>query len=1319
MRSIGAPSGNHRHMPPLPTHSPSLPPPPPPVPPPLPNSSSSSTLSAWAPPFTFDHVFPAPPPPAHHPSVPPQALLVSDRPSSSRLPSHNSAAVSLRSQPRTGALGVGDPYYAHYYPSSQLRALDDSFGPSSAFSELGPGPWNKPFDEEVGHAKLSDTAPTWRESPFSYTAPSFQEGILDFSFLSFSTICDSIGICSFELGCSYCSSLKTFSVVAVHEQKNAAMPDELEDFSPLNSDIPDTALIGFDRKGKGSGPNSGISISKPKSSAVSMFLDGTELVADGNVYSDKDSYGVWNGKFADSTTGKKKYFGSQHSEWLQDNHPENYEQDMGSSYSIFNSPISTPSALLNGIHRSATIGSTSRIGSHDISVSNSTYNRYMAQLDSCSADPLIFHPSATSSTSIEVHGLSNLKTSTNINSTLSPAKVHHAGSYKIKGPSVVVSSSKEVNLNQNLSSKGGYDAKICIDHSTNSFMPPVVSGEYPPSSNNQATESLLNLSSMLSSESRLGNVVIADASSRSRSLEPDNSIKSSSETVDQHNLAVDSPCWKGAPSSRQSPFSVNEMLAAEIKDSNKNDPCVYQKTILEGIGNSKQSAEQVGNLNFGEIEKSYLSERPDPEDSAVASSSIQQKTEGAYKKLSDYIKDHENEILSDTACGQQINATIEAEKRDEAQNISDAKSVETESNTGHEFPQAKGIVDNIKDSCSARQKSIKDLVKSIHSYSVELLSTNFNDREELEAHDCRLLYSAISNITLLLKDKKDLVGFNHCSCLEPAGSCNISENTRLKEKNHNCNMKGKTISVGCNCLNDEFNNFVIKCNDADLKKVNSNTQIFENALSETFCEREENEGTLFYKNLWIQAEVMTCRLKQKLLLAQMKMESENSKPPRSDISSSLPSQTNHEEHNLPSKLKDMESIRKRESLPGGSANCQLKQADDMESSAMARFKILKDRMRNISSTSRRMEEDCILDLQEFAMHSSANTNIGDSPDTENDSDMYDLPINLTDLGFMEPVAEAPISWSFFRAIPHTQPLSATTDEADGTSNGNARQMAPGPLYGSLIQSYMTSAKGKGSWPSTSMQENTPLGWEHVPHEEDSIRIVAYEFVFALPSSSLEAIESASVESIGPVVGACGGAWGVVPGVETGDGGGEDTTLDEAPVELPCADQAIEVHSGVGASAEEHRPCDAGKRGELGDNRCLRGDSAAGVSAREWFELGKKGFHNHAVEAVLSPVSVGAVPPLVGLVRERNDDTAKKALVVLGTLAVVSESKDAVAEAGGILVLVEAMETGPTSGREFAVHALLQLAAESPHIQRLLLGEGAIPPLVELSQASSS
>ncbi|CAL9073536.1 unnamed protein product [Musa acuminata var. zebrina] len=101
------------------------------------------------------------------------------------------------------------------------------------------------------------------------------------------------------------------------------------------------------------------------------------------------------------------------------------------------------------------------------------------------------------------------------------------------------------------------------------------------------------------------------------------------------------------------------------------------------------------------------------------------------------------------------------------------------------------------------------------------------------------------------------------------------------------------------------------------------------------------------------------------------------------------------------------------------------------------------------------------------------------------------------------------------------------------------------------------------------------------------------------------------------------------------------------------------------------------------------------------------------------VSAGAVPPLVELVAERGGGTAEKALVVLGSLAAVPEGRAAVVEAGGIPVLVDAVEAGPTRGREFAVHALLQLCADSERNRGLVVGEGVIPPLVALSQTGSS
>lgn len=101
------------------------------------------------------------------------------------------------------------------------------------------------------------------------------------------------------------------------------------------------------------------------------------------------------------------------------------------------------------------------------------------------------------------------------------------------------------------------------------------------------------------------------------------------------------------------------------------------------------------------------------------------------------------------------------------------------------------------------------------------------------------------------------------------------------------------------------------------------------------------------------------------------------------------------------------------------------------------------------------------------------------------------------------------------------------------------------------------------------------------------------------------------------------------------------------------------------------------------------------------------------------VRAGAVPPLLVLAGDNGGGMAEKALVVLGSLTTIPEGRTAIVDAGGMPVLVEAMEEGPTRGREFAVHALLQLCADSATNLGLLVREGGIPPLVALSQIGSS
>ncbi|KAM0871588.1 hypothetical protein ACQ4PT_039288 [Festuca glaucescens] len=101
------------------------------------------------------------------------------------------------------------------------------------------------------------------------------------------------------------------------------------------------------------------------------------------------------------------------------------------------------------------------------------------------------------------------------------------------------------------------------------------------------------------------------------------------------------------------------------------------------------------------------------------------------------------------------------------------------------------------------------------------------------------------------------------------------------------------------------------------------------------------------------------------------------------------------------------------------------------------------------------------------------------------------------------------------------------------------------------------------------------------------------------------------------------------------------------------------------------------------------------------------------------VSAGAVVPLVHLIGERGTGTSEKAMVVLASLASIPEGRDAVVEAGGIPALVETIEDGPAREKEFAVVALLQLCSDSSSNRALLVREGAIPPLVALSQSASA
>ncbi|CAH8280138.1 unnamed protein product [Arabidopsis lyrata] len=107
------------------------------------------------------------------------------------------------------------------------------------------------------------------------------------------------------------------------------------------------------------------------------------------------------------------------------------------------------------------------------------------------------------------------------------------------------------------------------------------------------------------------------------------------------------------------------------------------------------------------------------------------------------------------------------------------------------------------------------------------------------------------------------------------------------------------------------------------------------------------------------------------------------------------------------------------------------------------------------------------------------------------------------------------------------------------------------------------------------------------------------------------------------------------------------------------------------------------------------------------------------ENKIRAVESGIMKPLVELMADFESEMVDKSAFVMNLLMSVPESKPAVVEEGGVPVLVEIVEAGTQRQKEMSVSILLQLCEESVVYRTMVAREGAVPPLVALSQSSSA
>ncbi|KAK1261482.1 hypothetical protein QJS04_geneDACA018744 [Acorus gramineus] len=418
-------------------------------------------------------------------------------------------------------------------------------------------------------------------------------------------------------------------------------------------------------------------------------------------------------------------------------------------------------------------------------------------------------------------------------------------------------------------------------------------------------------------------------------------IQSSSDASDQSNLAVDSPCWKGAAASRHFLFGVCEAV------------------------DSPSAKETSGGSNQGHV---VLPGSIYPE--AISSP----KRDGDLKEtLSFNNHDTEFKLSNDLKSGSDLEAVNTSPSRTERNIPSDAHPLSAATLSDEAEPNE---IPSLIIERSFHNTNSQLLVNAIHNLSELLLSSCHNDSGALKEEDYDVLRLALDNFNACVRIKSGPTTGppgTH-STFHLRGITNTHKETTIKvagEDTYNVLNQNNHHSIHRSEANlhspksgknaNEFLNGILF--DGSISKTdNEVTKPMKNVMTETFYDEEENP----FKNLWIEAEVSLCSMKYQLQLAHMVMKKQrcknccakdmierhaNVKKPSSplpacDMYRDGPSVSSDKEVSVCSF--STEAAHAPESLYRNPLEAmelsENHQSEDVDCSVMARFRILKSRM---------------------------------------------------------------------------------------------------------------------------------------------------------------------------------------------------------------------------------------------------------------------------------------------------------------------------------------------------------------------------------------
>ncbi|XP_020576365.1 uncharacterized protein LOC110021967 [Phalaenopsis equestris] len=277
------------------------------------------------------------------------------------------------------------------------------------------------------------------------------------------------------------------------------------------------------------------------------------------------SFGSWLGAHNESSF-THGHVGSECSEWLDDRHREIYmDKSRVSNGSCFSAELDTTLWPNDGSSYFYSPDTTSVVKECDAFI-RSPYERYVRQLISCSGEPEGHYPAQT--TSRQAYAPSNEKNESVLscvlkhgNSVIKHAKLHGKNDDYVD---YAIGMQNEASIHENAEGNEGFvKMGISSDATQKNGGTPDYSLQIKNllSGNSSAIEQSIDSLQAVKFGFKVGNLSCCNATNSERGIFiPDDSTRATEEIPDHLNVAVDSPCWKGASMSRWYPFSPNEIL---------------------------------------------------------------------------------------------------------------------------------------------------------------------------------------------------------------------------------------------------------------------------------------------------------------------------------------------------------------------------------------------------------------------------------------------------------------------------------------------------------------------------------------------------------------------------------------------------------------------------------------------------------------------------------------------------------------------------------------------------------------------------------------